>query len=261
LIARRRQLAVWSLATAADNVKRYDRLPPETRTAILARLEEEAASEVPARRQPAKMAHDFLAARAAGTPTALDVDKTLARCATADNLDLRNFTALALTFWRGTPEENARMEQTLLQLSDASALPPNAEKAYRLRNTEPATDAEVQRAIVVKAREVRYQASMALARRGSTKTAERFAVFHEMLDEESLGKIFQVKDRGTPDTAIIGVVMTDAMKSLVALHRQLAENHTELDLSPLVPDVQKVAQHENGALRLTAEKTLAELQR
>ena len=31
VIARRRQLAVWSLATTADNMKRFDRLPPETR--------------------------------------------------------------------------------------------------------------------------------------------------------------------------------------------------------------------------------------
>lgn len=244
-LAQRRQLAVWSLATAADNLKRFDRLPRETRAAVLAKLEEEASGEAGDRRNLARATREYLAARADGKATALDVDKTLARCATSPDLDLRKFAALALTFWEGTPEENERMEQTLLQLSDPASLPADADR--------------------VKGREVRYQATMALARRGSKKTAERFAVLREMLDEKSLSEIFRVKskakDKEVPDTAIIGVIMTDAAKSIAELHKKLKEKGEELDFSPLMPGLETVAQHENASLRLAAELTVLELKK
>src|SRR6202011_351525 len=119
------------------------------------------------RRQLARVTRDFLAGRADGRNSALGVDQTLERCATADDLDLRKFVALALTFWEGTPEENERMERTLLKLSDAAGFPDSADEADR-----------------VKAREVRFQATEALARRGSKKVSERLGLLREMLNED-----------------------------------------------------------------------------
>ena len=203
---------------------------------MIAKLDEEAATGDSERRSAAAATRDYLTARADGKATALGVDKTLARCATSPDLDLRKFAALALTFWEGTPEENERIEQTLMQLSDAARFPDDADR--------------------VKVREVRYQASMAMARRGSKKTADRFPVFLEMLDEDSLAQIFRVKDKDTPDTAIIGTIMIDAAKSIAELHKK-----SDLDLSPLLPSLEAMAKHKNPAVRLAAETTLQELKR
>lgn len=244
IVARRRQLAVWSLATAADNLKRFDALSADARASTLAKLDEEAGSDSSDRRNLARQMHDYLKARADGKPSALGVDRTLAKCATSSDLDLRKFAALALTFWEGTPEENERMEQTLLQLSDAGSFPDDADR--------------------VKAREVRYQATMALARRGSKKTAERMAVVQEMLDEDSLSKIFRARGKGSndvPDTAIIGVIMTDALKSVAELHRKTAARGETVDLSLVTPTVETLASHPNPAIRLAAETTNLELKK
>ena len=135
------------------------------------------------------------------------------------------------------------MEQTLLQLSDWPACPADADRS--------------------EAREVRYQATMALARRGSKKTAERFAVLREMLDEKSLSEIFRAKSKvkDVPDTAIIGVIMSDASRSIAELHKKLKAKGEELDLSPLMPGLEAVAKHENAALRAAAEQAVLELKK
>src|SRR5439155_60065 len=48
-LALRRQLAVWALANAGENLKRYDQLPAGRQQAILTQLETEAASAAPER--------------------------------------------------------------------------------------------------------------------------------------------------------------------------------------------------------------------
>jgi hypothetical protein len=237
----RQQLAVWALANIGEGFKRFDRLPQEKREAVIAALDAEAESESPSRRQLARMSRDYLKGRAAGTPTALGVDKTLEKCADSDDLTLRKFVALALNFWEGTPEENERMEATLLKLSDGSSFPSSADR--------------------VKIREVRYQAAQALAHRGSKKLAERLPIFREMLNEEELAKIFKTKVKGEeqPDTAIIGVIMSGALKSLADFHRNEKAKSERVDLSSVYPDIEALAKHANPAIRKEAERTLLEL--
>lgn len=231
----RRQLAVWALANVAENLKRYDALSAEQRDAILAALATEADSPVahgaPLRSQWARETLDFLQARASQAPQALKVDESLAKCAAADDPTLRKFTALALTFWQGSPSENLHMEETLLQLS------------------RPGEE-----------REIRYQAVQALARRGSDKATSRIGVLNEMLDEEFLAKTFQVKlqdGRKVPDSAVIGVIMTGALKGLSELQRK----NPSIELTPLLPAIHKLAQSDNPLLRKEAERTLIALKR
>jgi hypothetical protein len=237
----RRQLAVWSLANIGEGFKRFDRLPAEKRAAVIAALDAEADSDSATRRQLARMTRDYLKTRGEGKPTALGVDVTLDQCASAEDLDLRKFVALALNFWEGTPEENERMEATLLRLSDGSSFPSSADR--------------------VKIREVRYQAAQALAHRGSKKAGERLGVLREMLHEDELAKIFRTQAKGgeEPDTAIIGVIETGALKSIAELHRKLETRGESLDLSSLYPDIEALAKHDNAAVRKEAERTLLEL--
>src|SRR5207249_3297183 len=131
-------------------------------------------------------------------PQGLHVDETLARCARAEDPTLRKFAALALTFWNGSAAENARMEEALVTLS-------------RDDGHGKADDA------AVRGREIRYQATLALARRGSAQVAGRLGVLAEMLDEDSQAKHFrtQLKDgREVADGGTVGKVLTGAPKAV-----------------------------------------------
>src|SRR5207249_1680480 len=63
-VALRRQLAVWALANAGETLKRYDPLPPERKTAVLAGLQSESAAASADRSQWARETMAFLQARA-----------------------------------------------------------------------------------------------------------------------------------------------------------------------------------------------------
>lgn len=239
--ALQRQLAVWALANAGENLKRFDHLTPERRQAILAELETEAASAAPERAEWARQTLDFLRTRESSTPQGLDVADTLARCAKGEDPTLRKFAALALTFWESSKEENSRMDDALVALSrdDGHGGPDDA---------------------AVRGREIRYQAALALARRGSEQVAGRLGILAEMLDEESQAKFFktQMQDgRQVADGATVGNVLIGALKAVAELHRK----RPDLDLSKLTPAIDKLAQSDNPALRKEAERTQLALNR
>lgn len=241
-ITLRRQLAVWALANVAENLKRYDQLGSERRSALLASLEAESATAGPQRRAWAQTTFDYLEARNSGKAPALNVDVTLASCARADDPALRKFVALALTFWEGTSAENARMEETLLLLSRDDGHGASADDS------------------ALRGREIRYQATQALARRGSEHITTRLPVLGEMLDEELLAQAFRtrLKDgRVVADGALVGSVLTGTLKSIVELQRR----KSDLDLSSLYPAIDKLAQSDNAVLRQEAERTLIALKR
>jgi hypothetical protein len=251
-IALRRQLAVWALANVAENLKRYDRLPAERKTLVLSELDAETADRSADRSRSARQALDYLQARCSGTLQAMDVDQTLARCATDDDPTLRKFVALALTFWQGSQTENERMDQTLLTLSrddghgvDQVALSKESAKSIPIDGA-------------LRGREIRYQAVQALARRGSPHAADRLGVLGEMLDEDYQAKAFHMKlkdGRDVPDGATIGTILSGALRSVADLHHK----QPSLELSTLRPAIDKLAHSDNAALRQEGERTLAAL--
>ncbi len=247
--ALRRQLAVWALANVAENLKRYDRLPPERKTLVLANLETEASGGTADRSQWAREALDYLQARGTGTPHALEVDQTLARCAADDDPTLRQFAALALTFWEGSPAENERMDQTLLTLSRDDGHGLDRVALSKADSKSPPASPST------RGREIRYQAVQALARRGSPHAAERLGMLGEMLDEDYQAKAFQthLKDgRDVPDGATVGAILTGALRGVAELHHK----QPNLDLSSLRPALDKLEHSDNPALRKEAERTL-----
>ena len=78
--------------------------------------------------------------------------------------------------------------------------------------------------------------------------------------EEQLAKVFRtrLKDgREVADGATVGTVLTDALKSVAALHQK----NPDVDLARLRPAVDKLAQSNNPVLRSEAERTLIVLNR
>src|SRR5207237_7199431 len=137
----------------------------------------------------------------------------------AEDPTLRKFAALALTFWEGSPAENARMEDALVALSRDDGHGQADDRGVR-------------------GREIRYQAALALARRGSARVAGRLGVLAEVLDEESQAKNFRthLKDgKEVADGATVGNVLTGALRAVAELHRK----KPELDLTKLNPAIDK----------------------
>lgn len=241
-VALRRQLAVWALANVADNLKRFDKLSLERRVEVLSTLDEEAEADSIARREWARASLNFLKTRADQKPQALGVDAALAECAKSDDPSLRKFVALALTFWEGTPAENQGMEETLLRLAkDDGHGAPSEESSVR-------------------GREIRYQAAEALARRGSPKASAIVPILTEMLDEDLQARTFQTRlknGRLVADGTMVRSVLTGALKSIA----ELKSRDPNVDLSPLVPTLEKLAKSDNPVLRTEAERTLIILNR
>jgi hypothetical protein len=110
-----RRQAVWALASLGDNLQRCRNLLPERRAAIIGELRHEANRLNGEPAEWAKESADYLENGPNGRP--LGVIATLAECAKSDDPFLRRVTALALTFWEGTPEENKQAEATLVKLA------------------------------------------------------------------------------------------------------------------------------------------------
>jgi hypothetical protein len=100
--------------------------------------------------------------------------------------------------------------------------------------------------------EIRYNATIALARRGSQQT--RLDLLAEMLDEDQLRHNFRVQrpDGGmVPNEAMVQQTVLAALAALVELHRK----NPELDLSELDAPLLKLENSRHLAVRTEAEKT------
>jgi hypothetical protein len=108
--------------------------------------------------------------------------------------------------------------------------------------------------------EIRYNATVALARHGSDKIKDRIEVLDEMLDEnQQLANCRTTTKDGQEVTdlqAATGTV-TNALKAIAELHRR----RPEMDLSSLNPAIDKLTQSSNAALRTEAERTRVALGR
>ena len=104
--------------------------------------------------------------------------------------------------------------------------------------------------------EVRYNATVALARRGSDKVKEEHVWDNlvEMLDEEQQFRNFRrsLKDKTeVTDEAKAWLTVITALQAVDELHRR----RPELDLSDLNPSVEKLAHSRNMAVSTEAKKT------
>ena len=156
-VALHRQLAVSALANLGENVKRYDHLPAERKAAIEASLE--GRSRVALGQTADQWAKQALAYLQAPTreAEASGVAQTLAR-SPERTIPFAEIRPLALTFWEGTAEENASMDQTLVDVVEGR----RPRRGPRSRSKDDGKALVVDSA--VRGREIRYQAVQALAR-------------------------------------------------------------------------------------------------
>jgi hypothetical protein len=250
LNARRRQ-AVWALADLGQNLRRFDQSKLPDQDVILAGIDRIA--EDPGRAEAARQLAKQLRDRRAGQPGALGVDKTLAKCARADDSFLRELTALALLFWDGSAAENERIDATLVKLAydDGHGEDRNEDEADRPAN-EPRSE------VKSPGLRVRLNAVASLARRGSPKT--RLDQLEDMLDARRLGEQCVVRRSDgveRPDDAFILQTQLAALPAIAELHRKLPS----LDLKQLRAAVDQLTTDPNSAIRAEARKTQEELGR
>jgi hypothetical protein len=243
----RRRAAVFALANLPGNLKYLDTISPEERGKITDALEMEGTKGTSERRQWAELAMEYVQARQAGQLRALGVDQTLAECVksshpTSQDRLLREVVAFALNFWEGSPQENRRMEETLLQLS--------YDDGHGIAVTE----------IAIRGVEIRYKAAEGLARRGSDLVVKRFGILQEMLDEDRQKEIFRIQSksgRETYDDALVSSTVRGALHGLSELHRK----RPDMDLTSFSEAIDKLSHSSNPELRAEAERTQIALNR
>jgi len=105
--------------------------------------------------------------------------------------------------------------------------------------------------------EIRYNAAIALARRGSDKAGQRLDILKEMLDEQQQRVNFAKRDANPPvvDEAGASSTVLNALKAIAHLHKE----NPKLDLSELKESINKLTQSSNPALRAEAEQTRIKL--
>jgi hypothetical protein len=241
-LALRRRQAVWALANLGMNLKRFDNLSEAQQDAALETLRDES-SGTGERGKWAKAALERMNDRRAGVERGLGDD--FLTLADADDPWLREMTAHALNFWEGTPQEKGRIEDVLLRLSYDSGSGEDR-LAWLAEDAE-----EVTRSVTRKpGAEVRYNATVALARRGSNRV--RLALLDEMLDEDGLKSTFRITSKDgkeSADEAKVWLTMTSALRAVAELHHK----NPRLDLTELRTKIDALADHPNPSLRTEAK--------
>jgi hypothetical protein len=238
----RRRRAVFALATLGQNLKRFDALSEDEKNRILAELDAHPASSL------ARETHGYLEARSQGKATTMGVARVLEECADDDDEFLRLSAAFASNFWEGTPAENAAMEATLVKLSRDDGRGEETLEEQLARNP----DAKQSRVIAKrKGLLVQVNATLALARRGSDKV--RMPLLVEMLDEPTLSSLFRLQAKNAPETPALDMVaetIENTLRAVVLLHQK----RPGLDLSPLIPAIQKLTENSNARIRNEANQ-------
>jgi len=107
------------------------------------------------------------------------------------------------------------------------------------------------------AREIRYNAALALANRGSSRVKDDAAweAMGEMLDEERQLQNFQTPlgdGRSVPDETAARMTVISALRALQELHKK----QPSVDLKDLKPAIEKLTQSSNATVRVEAKKAL-----
>ncbi len=215
-VKQRRVDAVWALANLGERCQHFAQLPRERQQMIDAAL----AAQEGSGGDRGRWAHE--ARECLKTHSLPEVDAALQQCAGDPDLMLRKLVAVALTYWDG-PHADA----TLVRLAEQPG-----------QGGEPGSEG-------VRGLEVRFQATAALAQRGSPSIDPPLDVLGRMLDPEYLGTVLRAKDndRVYPDRSAIQSTIALALESLVVLHQK----RPNLDLSRLFPALDRLAQDPNFA--------------
>jgi hypothetical protein len=187
---------------------------------------------------------EFLVHLDAGQPPrGLGAGETLIRCADAKEPHIREWAALALTFWDAAGADDALVKL----LSDSGAGPDpvvRSEDDEKFRQENPQ---EIQR---IYAKYVQYNAMQSLVRRGSDRVQSYLGLLEEMLDEAQQMKIWnsdapQIKSSREYHANKI------VHSTLESLQRYL-KKRAAADLLPLRDVLKRASNSDNDAIRAAA---------
>jgi hypothetical protein len=253
-LTRRRLQALFALTVLGANLERYDRLPAERKEEIDKDLRDAAADSQ--NRARATETLDYLRHRRAGKPDTMGIAAVLVQCADNDDPSLRFHAAFAMTYWRGTPKEDAGLDTALVKLAHDDGRGEEELEERLDRNSERKV---TRPRFKKKGYHVQPQAVLALARRGSPNTP--LDALQELLDEKRLGEIIVIHNRQSgqeePDTALIYETISNALRALVRLHRKRPEDVRLV--KRFRPVVERLTHHESDALKAEARETLLAL--
>ncbi|HLN33241.1 MAG TPA: hypothetical protein VK395_36270 [Gemmataceae bacterium] len=261
-IFQRRQHALWALANLGKNLQRSESLPQARREAVRTELEVEAAA--PSERgQWARQALAYLDGPQAHSLKALGLEPLFIQCANDPNPFLREITALALNFWVGLPDENARMDDLLVTLTRDDGRGEDILAGVRAEENRLTGNRQDQQHADVPVGKfpgltVRYNAAVALARRGSEKV--RLGLLREMLDESILREKFRISasdGKDLPDEGLVQKTLEAGMQALIELHAK----RPDLELGEFSTPLQELAGNSSMAVRNEAMRTLNALKK
>ncbi len=243
-VFRRRANAVLALMNLGGSLRKFDALEGPKKTELMARLNEEKSDGERGRWAGEALA--YLEDRAAGRASdRLGVARALVECAAAKAPFLRKQVAAALTFWDGPGVEAALAR---LAGDDGRGEEPvrrgDPQAEYRRANKE-----EVRR---LNEKQIRYNAVLTLARRGSDRARDHFALIGEMLDEDRQREVWRTGEAGEQGAHEAGArqVVPAALQAL----EQLRRKNPGVDLAPLRPAIDRLAHSDNQAVRMQAKE-------
>jgi hypothetical protein len=105
--------------------------------------------------------------------------------------------------------------------------------------------------------EVRYNATLALARRGSDQVKKNEQVWenlNEMLDEEQQLRNFRIKSKDGSEVSDEPAARMTVISALQAID-ELHQRRPDMDLSGLLPAIEKLTSSSNVAVRTEATRT------
>ncbi len=242
--ATRRWRALWALANLGENLKRFDALPPDRQEAVVVEFERQAEGEGE-RSRWAGQAAAYLKGRRAGATPSLGVDEVLVSCTADKNPFLREIAVFALNFWDGGPAVD---EALVARLDDRGQ---GEELLAEFYDADKNRDAQFTKTPGLR---IRYNATVALARRGSSQTP--IEMLKDMLDEsEQLDQNrirFKKDGREAADAATAYDVVQTALRAVAELHRK----NPSVNLAALEPAIDKLKDSSaNPAVRKEAERT------
>ncbi|HEX5270437.1 MAG TPA: hypothetical protein VFW33_08125, partial [Gemmataceae bacterium] len=191
----------------------------------------------------------YLKDRAAGKANSLGVDEALVKCSADANPFLREIAVFALNFWDGPGVEEA-LAARLDDRGQGEDLLAEFAEGDKSRDARQLTKTPGLR--------IRYNAAVALARRGSGRTP--IDLLGQMLDESEQLDQNRVRSRKdgheSADEATAYDVETTALQAVAELHRK----NPNVNLAALDSAIDQLKDHSaSPAVRKEAERTRAAL--
>jgi hypothetical protein len=231
-----RRQAVWGLANAGNNLTKFDELAEPDQSKVLAGLARAADNADLA--DWAQATRAYLNKRRAKEADAFGVDVVLEKCGDDPDPGLRQFVTLAANFWYGTPEQNKRIDDTLLRLARGRGDQEIKDEEEAARWFEDNPDPTQDKSVCKKpGLEVRLNALLALARRGSPLFVP--AELATLLNVDDLRQSFVIRraDKSeSPDDAKVAMIASEAKKAV----QELEKKRPDANVSAITAAIEKI---------------------